>query len=571
MGLLNFIGGVISDTVQATVQGNRVDQQADEAFARAQEEGKAHAEQYQYVMEQEKNAYPKWKEYYIITYMFSKVMRNDWGQRDFSQFDQLPDEYRESDLFKQNVQAVEDQYYSTIAPAIKSLKMTVPTACLVLQELKTLQEASEDAERLSKAFNVLQATPVASKSVLTDCDDITEKLEKIRNIDLQELFKPVNDFGEGFEPLEAGKYKESLEHLLLPNYEQKDFDLIKEGLLHFALDPEQDCAVTEMYEGFKVMCLRIFGIPDFNGPEDDEYVVLYPCVDMVIAEVIRHKNSGSTEKYRNTLREWLKNCGEKIDLDQLNVMQNVFSVLQAFDLEKEVLEYMVSINYPRTSEQDKRLKFLQGGSSIGNASSETTGYEVINVTAEEDQLLYDHRFLNWKSNDIKKYFDNLMLLQKTQTFSVVLDEWKKDVELQNVKWDNCAVQKIIQDGLKKEFGEDYTVTIVNSGAALDGWIDVLPSIYVQAADPNMRYSEISYVVSGEQITHTRIRVSIMVLMSSLDTTNKPLENDVLCKKILSVKEKHNPRLDTVIETMKTLLVTQIELWINQNNFDTNIY
>ncbi len=571
MGLLNFIGGVISDTVQATVEGNMTDKQAAEVFARAQEEAKAHAEQYQQMMEKEKSSYPKWREYYIVTYMFSKVMEADWGQRDFSQFDQLPEEYRKSDLFRQNEQAVEDQYYSTIAPAIKSMKMTVPTACLVLQELKTLPEASEDAGRLSKAFNVLRGTSVASKSVFTHCDDIAAKIEKIKKIDLQALFKPVSDFGEGFEPLEAGKYKESLEHLLLPNYEQKDFDFIKEGLLHFVLDPEQDCAVTELYEGFRAMCLRIFGIPGFDGPEDDDHVVLHPCVDMIIAEVIRLKNSGSTEQYRNTLQEWLKICGEQIDFDQLNVMQNVFAALQAFDLEKEVLEYMVSINYPRTPEQEKRLKFLQGGSSVGSSNSATAGYEAINVTAEEGQLLYDHRFLNWKSNDIKKYFDNLTLLQQSQTVSVVLDEWKKDVDLQNVKWDNCAVQKIIQDGLQKEFGEDYAVAIVDSGAALDGWIDVLPSIYVQAADPSMRYSEISYLVSGEQITHTRVRVSIMVLMSSLDAAKKPLENEILCKKIISAKEKHNPRMDTVIETMKNLLVAQIESWINQNNFDSNIY
>ena len=93
--------------------------------------------------------------------------------------------------------------------------------------------------------------------------------------------------------------------------------------------------------------------------------MLYPSVDMVIGEELRHLHSGTVDQYDETLKDWLECCGPRADREQLDVLQNVLFHLGAFGQERIILEYMVKNNMPRTAEQEQRLKFLKGSGASG--------------------------------------------------------------------------------------------------------------------------------------------------------------------------------------------------------------
>ena len=79
---------------------------------------------------------------------------------------------------------------------------------------------------------------------------------------------------------------------------------------------------------------------------DRAKVILYPSVDMVIAEELRHIHSGSADQYDETLQDWLSNCGTRVDRNQLDVLQNVFFHFGAFGQEQIVLELSLIHIFP---------------------------------------------------------------------------------------------------------------------------------------------------------------------------------------------------------------------------------
>ena len=125
--------------------------------------------------------------------------------------------------------------------------------------------------------------------------------------------------------------------------------------------------------------------------------------------------------------------------------------------------------------------------------------------------------------------------------------------------------------LEKNFGDIYSVRLVPAGAAVEDWVDTIPAISICMRDRKGRNAELSFLVTGEQITNSAVHLSIMVLLAPVDSTDSVMENEPLCKKVVAVKEKHNPRIDTYISTMKNILIGELELWINSFHNNQEIY
>lgn len=50
---------------------------------------------------------------------------------------------------------------------------------------------------------------------------------------------------------------------------------------------------------------------------------------------------------------------------------------------------------------------------------------------------------------------------------MVIDEWQKDVSLQGIRWNDEHISQLIRDGLIRNFGDMYRVSIVQAGAAIE--------------------------------------------------------------------------------------------------------
>ena len=565
MGFFSDVANIAAKSAGISVRKAKVKKEVEAQRLRAEAELRKHNADYQRLLESERAQYLANKEHYIVTYMFTQVMLGQHiSKRDFAFLDQMPEAYRTGEEYKKNLKMVEDEYYTFLAEAFKDGEITAPTVISALKDLLYFRQLSEEVGQMTAAGSFLQNERDASVSVFTDCEDIGQLLQTIQKLTIQDTITTVETFSKGVKAIERGDCKEAVRQWLFPGYGKRDFDNMKIALLHFALDEEQDEAAVEIYEVYKKICCRIFGLSTVK----DDKVVLYPSVDMVIAEVIRHIHSGTADQYNDTLRDWLETCGERIEYGQLNVMQNVFSYLKAFRQEEMVLEYMVKNNMARTAEQDQRLKFLKN--SQGGQGTAAPAFDAVNVEAG-DNLLYDHRFVNWKANEVQQYFNNLTLLRKRQAFPMVVDEWQKDISIQGIRWDNEQVMQTIAAELEKNFGDIYSVRLAPAGAAVEDWVDTIPAISICMRDRKGRNAELSFLVTGEQITNSAVHLSIMVLLAPVDSTDSVMENEPLCKKVVAVKEKHNPRIDTYISTMKNILIGELELWINSFHNNQEIY
>lgn len=570
MGLFGDIANMAAKGAGISVRKARVKKEVEAQRLRAEDELQKHNAAYQKLLESERNKYLSGKEHYIVTYMFAQVMLgSNITQRNFTFLDQMPEVYRNGEEYRKNLTMVEDEYFSFLAKAFKDGEITTPSVISALKDLLYFPQLSEELKQWLAVGPFLENEREASVSVFTDCDDIDKMMQTIREYPFTDTIQTVDVFSKGITAEEDGNYKEAIKQWLFPGYGKKELDNIKIALLHFALDEEQDAATVEIYDAYQKICRRIFGFSMVKKENQEEKVVIYPPVDMVIAEVIRHIHSGTGDQYNNTLKDWLDTCGERVEYGQLNVMQNVFSYLKAFNQEAIILEYMVKNNMARTAEQDQRLKFLRNNQG-GHAMSAPT-FDAVKVESDGDNLLYDHRFINWKSNEIQQYFNNLTLLRKKQTFNMVVDEWQKDITVQGIHWNNEQPMQMITAETEKNFGDIYSVKVVPAGAAVDDWVDTIPSIYIRMKDMDGRNAELSFLVTGEQITNSTVHLSIMVLLAPVDSANNILENETLCKKVIAVKEKHNPRIDTYISTMKNTLIGQLENWINSINNNQEIY
>lgn len=570
--------GIFGDLLNLATQGAgesmrkaKSKRDVEELRLRAEKETEQHNAVYNDLLKKEKGRYIALRERYIVDYMFTHVMLQPVSKRDFTFLDQMPASYRNGKEFQRNLAMVEEEYYSSLVQSFKKDEVNLPIAMKALSQLLSLRELSDDIKAMLTNQSEFESEAVSSASIFTDCDDFDKILQAVHSYHINSLLKAIDSFSDGITAAENGNLKDALKFWMVPEYTKDDLNGIKIGLLGLAFDDEPDEAIVQLYDVCQRICKWLFGIGVITNKDGEETLVLYPCVDMVIAEVMRHIRSGSADQYNDQLQDWLDKCGDVLKYGQLNVLQKVFFNLKAFDQEKIVLEYMVRTNTARTAEQNQRLKFFNERHS--GSVSVNAGLRAINL-ADSDingKILYDHRFVNWRANDIQNYFDNLTLLQKSQDFYIVIDEWQKDINVPGINWDNNQIAKNISFELDQRFGSVYDVSVVPSGAAIEGWIDVLPSIYIHTKDSWARNSELSFIVTGEQITKSTLHLSIMVLLSSTDSHGNALGNEALCNKTIAVKEKYNPRTETYISTMKNTLIEQLESWVNSSSYSQDIY
>lgn len=565
MGFFNDMVGIAAKEVAISFRKSKAAEEVTNQRLRSDEETAKHNTAYKEIIESERKKYFSCKEHYIVSYMFAQVMLDKSARRDFTFLDQMPKGYRGGEEFQKNLKKVENEYYLELATLFKEGKISATSLIGSLKDLLYFEEIREEIQDIIEAEPFFENEIVAASSIFTDCEDIGSIINKIYNCNLLDATQAMHFFAKGNKAFKEGDFKSAVKYWLFGNYKKSDFDYIKISLLYFAQNENQDIAVVKLYDAYKNICQSIFGLSTVKCVDGVEKPILYPSVDMVIAEVMRHIRAGADDQYNDTLNEWLDSCGERVGYEQLNVLQNVFAYLNAFKQEMIVLEYMVRKNMARTSEQDKRLKFLKGRSSSENAS--TTIFNDLDAQEKENEILYDYRFVNWEVNEIQQYFNNLILENKQQKFRMVINEWNEDFEVQGISCHDENFIQLISNEVKRNFGEAYSISFVGSAVSVDEWADMIPSIYIRIKDSTAWNAEISFLITGEYVTNSIVHLAIMVLLSPVNHQNEVIKNEALCNKVIAIKEKYNPRINTYVSTMKNILITQIKSWVKHISND----
>lgn len=526
---------------------------------RAVVELEQHAEMYRQLLASERACYLERKEYCMVTYMFTQVMLEaSYCQRDFTFLDQMPPEYRQGAVFREKLQEVIDDYFEFVCQAYRAREMTAAMALRTINELAYFQELQELIGYLTSAMEFLPTEGKAAVSVLTGCEDIEGELAQIRTMQMADLLPLLEaGLGEGIAAMEEGDYQKALAYFLFAGKDRAFFDQLKRAILYLAQEANHDELAGEIYEALTKQCYRAFGISVAQEEADEAKVSLYPSVDMLLAEAIRYAQAGAIDQYSEILVNWLAACGQRIDGEQFAVLEKTFAAFKAYEQEKIVLGYMVKNHIACTPQQNERLNFLR---SLKSSPKNSAQYSTTQVVARSGEVIYDYRFLNWQSIDIRQYFDSLILERKEQIVPMVVDEWTKDVNREGICWDCEQVCQRITAEVGKQFGTAYKVMIMDSGAAAEGWTERIKGIYVSASSEAARHGEFSFLLIGEQMTWAQVHLSIVVLLApTVDSGGA----QALCQKVIAVKEKHNPRVEAFITAMKAILIAQVEAWLRE--------
>ena len=70
------------------------------------------------------------------------------------------------------------------------------------------------------------------------------------------------------------------------------------------------------------------------------------------------------------------------------------------------------------------------------------------------------------------------------------------------------------------------------------------------------------------MTKTQLHLSIFVLVIPGEMNE---DNEKISKRISSVKEKQNPKLETYVETTKSIITEQVNKWIVSSTGNMDIY
>lgn len=544
------------------------------------------------ILEQEKNFYKAYKEECIRAYLYSHYVDTAFdafyssspAARNYELLDNLRQDLRDSDYFRQKFSELLDNHIATCANIFKERNGSTSLVYRLMREFKHFPEFAQfEMDELFVNEEYFSSELHAARSILDPAKSIKEQLDKILAAGIpdsiaafvgiqQNIEHALTDRKIGDNELTDENVDQFLVfHHMLYQVTPKELDELKQLVLYLALEEERGIFNQGTYYLAGQLAYITFGITcalEGGGTQ------LYPGVDTILAEAIRKAKSGTLDEFNAVFEDWISTCVGYVDDDQFAIMQEVFNIIGAYSSERILLQTIIERSFPHSPEQEKRLAFLKENQSV--LSQDLTKYApVVEIAGdaacsdikEGQMLVYDHRFLTWSTNEIEKYFKSLTLANKRHTVAAVVDKWAKTVTLGGSRWDNAQVADIVRETVKQEFDNGYTVIPVKAGVIVDDEIDSTPATYIRATE-NSRYPDISLLVVGEPMTKTQVHLSIFILAIPDDSADC---NDKLLKRIVAVKEKHNPRLDTYVETFKSIITDRLNKWIIQINGTQDIY
>ena len=510
-------------------------------------------------------------------------MENPIESRDLSIIDNIPKDLRKTDYFIGKITEILNEYLKFCANGYRNDEISTNTVYKYLGQLHHFPELGENFETWFKNGKYFTSDEKVIRSILDVNRPITEQFQEILEKGLPDSTKTffavmsnaynvmLNNEFQGEKLNEESANLALVNILMMSNIPISEFDELKRAILFLALDDNRDNENNEQYFALSKLAEITFGSTHSLG----EQKIVCPSADVLIATAIRYSKNGRINEFNEKLQAWFATSYLfELNEEQCQLLQKVFEELGAYSSEQILLESMMNWDVKHTIEQEKRLLFLKQNTEV--ISKDTSKYTPVDVTdnsfsyrnvSENSELIYDHRFLTWNVEDIDNYFKNLTLTGKTHRIAAVVDKWSKNVTMESKFWDNSEVTVALEKTIKNEFNEAYKVVSVKAGVIIDDEVDATSAVYIQPTD-EARYQDIAFLVVGEPMTKTQLHLSIFVLVlpNEMDENNEKVS-----KQISSVKEKHNPKLETYVETTKNIIIEQVNKWVVSTTGNMDIY
>lgn len=505
--------------------------------------------------------------------------------RDFSKINKLPEEYRKSEKFKEELLKIKEITYQQCVDAYLNYNKSVKYIMLMLRPLEDIEEIRSEVSHSLKHLRYFLKTGEDIKSIFTDYSNIEEGMKDIDDnyIFDKELYGKLYVQMEAVPKLfQQGDYQMAFNHIVCADFDESIYDDAKKLLIHLAMRTSSSVETTKSYDLSRKLVDDLFRAMRTVYTPEKEYKYSYiriPVADMIIADALKYNQSGMIEKIDEELKQFLNNFiinKDEMDARQFEVLRQVFVFLKAYEQEKTVLEFMVINNIPRSEEQEKRLIFLKNARNRGGFGGGTDAPEEIFAEEEEGKALYDYRSLTWNETQIKGYLNKFSNENRTLQTSMVIDEWNNNLEIRAVRWNLKDIQSALETCLENNFGDKFILEQVEAGAIAEGWVDYTDSIIItEKCEDNARYPWIQFIISAEQLTLSQISFSIYTLYNP----KKDMQcmgdcfkiNSLVGNKLSGLKQKQNPKVNNYISTIKNVIIAELESYLNGNSEEESLY
>ncbi len=144
--------------------------------------------------------------------------------------------------------------------------------------------------------------------------------------------------------------------------------------------------------------------------------------------------SALVQQEKQKIDDWIKDYHH--NGKDVQILASALAWMELYDLELEILRYMVKSNIQMSPEVQERLKFLESG----GASSNVKIYEI----ESENNFIYDSSSENWDTSDFNMFFRKIGMKKLTLNYSLSISTWKKTLPL-------LSGQKVSMNQLYQEF------------------------------------------------------------------------------------------------------------------------
>lgn len=465
---------------------------------------------------------------------------------------------------------------------------------LYLNGLAKIPECSEAMEKLLKNQKIVCDDLVRTMPIFSVESDIFEQIQKLK-ADWDDVYKGKTE-NEIYEDIfytltddvysvtaineynKNGEYIKALRAIMFSEYDENDvrkyMRLVAYLKVYLAISdfkPDTMFYVNEVLESVNkawvAMCKK----------QTDGTGKCYPTFNDIVANIYIY-NKGNyieninkqLEAYIESIRIIMMNNLFEVDLsyftEVFEMLRKIFEHFKAYNQEKIILEGMYECNIPRTPQQEQRLAFLKKG--------RTTAPEILDAAAGEDTLLFDYRTIKWNMENFNDYIENYTMQSKKINMPMVIAEWNKSIQGYKIKWDINEIEKALTECMADNFDDQYCLSIKQAGPVTEAGCETEPSILI-TENGDIKYPYIAYLVTGERMTAKQINMGIYAMimpelcaeedMPAIEFNKKVLEK---CKVAV---ERQNPKLNNTIELMKTVIIEELESWLQKHYSRESLY
>lgn len=577
--------GFFSDLVNFSVQGK----ETKEVLAMKEQHNKAEKdieEMYQGWLNRRQKEFLNYEIKNIADDAICRSMENRYGiaflGSDFSPCDKLPDNVRYSDYMTNYIKkALADAYRILATDFMSDTSVGIYYMMKSIEPLSYFEEIRDKVIHSNKHVDYFSGKKYI-RSVLTDYSDIAEGLSSLYNYGVSDenidfVFKLLPEVQE---LISEERYHEAYERITGANFDKNAFEDAKKILIKSAMyireGTDDPVLQTQFKHLRKTICMLLRFV--ILGKDEDGTAQRYATVipDVIIADAIVYKRSGSIERINEDLTRFLDIGKNNLEKEQYDILRKVFAFLQTYEQESIVLEYMVKQNIPRTEEQERRLGFLRNNLSKLSHSEDSLEQEVP-YEEYDGKLVYDYRSVTWNDKQVETYFNMLSAENKLAHNILVVAEWFKNLNIKSdITWDVEQAKEQISGCLTDNLGNCISCELIEASSLSGEFLEFDQVIYIHEKDDSTsKYPWLSFIVSSEQITRKQISVSIYALYipekdnMSIDDLIK--RNQMTAAKFLSIKNKQNPKVNNYIYTVQSLLVDELENYINAGIETSSIY